>query len=457
MAGFAVAYRGMRWAVAADELPSPATAPPPAGSESPGSEPPGSESPSRERLRRAEPRPPFADRLLALTQLAEAAEAACRCGRMAKASEVDRQACSAFDALLAAHRDAGECAIRALRDAPPPPPPALVHVVQLVLRAELQRRTEVGELVGAALELLTRGPALAPLADTLADGPWLGPAHENAVIALGQRAAAGALPRPAACALLAALWRNLEDGGSRTRGEIDELALAWLVDGNRCERSVAAARLLRDQRRRPSALAWLRTHATPELVATAAADAARDLPPPIAAATLCELETAVPRLTAAFAVVASRDPDAVVDRYYECLAHDRLPAARRDLIAALGLATPTPVVRAALELAIDADPSRDVRTQAVLALSAAAPTKAEAACHRILDHAETGRDPIALAIVVFALQNLQAAGLINAVARLARRLRDCPLSDESRVLLERIVGETLPPALLPSALRELPG
>src|SRR5690606_19719436 len=86
-----------------------------------------------------------------------------------------------------------------------------------------------------------------------------------------------------------------------------------------------------------------------------------------------------------------------------------------------------------------------VRLQALLSLSASSALACgEAACERLLDDPQINSDAARLSIVVMALENLEVAGMINAVDRLGQRLRQLPLGDEARQRLEQLLARALP-------------
>lgn len=368
----------------------------------------------------------------------------CAAERIDAAAELDRESTARFAELMACHPDAGERAVAALDGAG-----SNAHrlVLELVLEAECSRRSRTDALVGEVLAAVLRGGALADTGEFLIDGPWLRAPHEPAVLTIAAAAEAGEVPGAIATGLLRTLWDNIEQDGERPDPVRDDLAMQWLADGNRCQRAVAVRHLLRAGGRRGMVLSWLRRSGSPGLTAEITRQVARDLSPREAVAILRELSSAAPSLAGACMVLAARAPEAVIDGYYECLASDTHPAARRDLIAGLAMAAATDECRAALELANVADSAAEVRVQAMLSLSATAPEQAEAACWRVLAHPETAADPKALAVVVFAVQNLEAAGLVNAVDRLGTRLRSRALSRSSRELLERVLRQGVPPRL----------
>jgi len=98
-----------------------------------------------------------------------------------------------------------------------------------------------------------------------------------------------------------------------------------------------------------------------------------------------------------------------------------------------------------VELAQSSDPAPEVRAQAMLTLTATATlTHGEQACQRALDDPAIGGDPGRLALVFLALQNLEAAGLTNAVDRLGQRMRAAPLREDTRLQLEQLLARALP-------------
>ena len=107
--------------------------------------------------------------------------------------------------------------------------------------------------------------------------------------------------------------------------------------------------------------------------------------------------------------------------------------------------TTTPLGLDIARLALDHDPSPDVRLQAVFALTARRePVLAERALQQVLDDPLVAQDPVRLGAVVLALQNLEAGGDANVLHRVAQRLQGLPLASYSRQTLDGMLARGLP-------------
>ncbi|MCR9244972.1 MAG: hypothetical protein NXI31_08060 [bacterium] len=389
----------------------------------------------------------FGARLAALAAAVATTQVAADRGELEAATTLDRRCGETLATILADYPDAGELTLATLRHAEPGPTPAFRRAATEVLRAECRRRADPAALVTAILERLLTGEP--PHIDSifLATNPWLDERHERTVTAFTAMAESEPARRPLAIALLRAVWRGIERRQVQTPGQLTARAMQLLHTGNRCERIVACERVLADSHRRPAALAWLRHADDPDLVRELAGRSAADLPPGAAAATLRQLAVAGTDLTAAWMTLAARASSAAIDGYFECLAAGHGTTSRREIVTGLGVANPTPEVRATLEHAADFDPDPQVQLRALLSMSATAPGHCEAACHRLLDRATVIGNPEHLAVVVFALQNVAAAGLVNATQRIGARLTNARLTSASRERLQRILAERLPPEM----------
>jgi hypothetical protein len=374
------------------------------------------------------------------------------------ARQSDQEARALFAALLDRFADAGERAIDLLTTIPAAPAPhdaARRGVAQLVLGAECSRRHKVAEaagdrsridgLVHAVLATMPQSPALTEAGTAVLDGaPFLRLGHEAAVQNLVELAGRREFPRAAATRLLLTLWDNLQRSGERSAADLASLAMLLIADPDPSKRTAACRQLLADPRHRLVALAWLREHRDLAVATELAQLAAQELPPTDALAVLRDLGPLLPSSPGAYMALGFRAPQALTEAYQELLAADSQPAVRSDLVAGLAMADPEhalPVV----ELALASDPSPAVRVQAMLTLTAtAAATHGEQACQQALDDPAVARDPARLAVVVFALQNLEAAGLVNAVDRLGQRLRSCALREDTRLALEQLLARALP-------------
>ncbi len=387
-----------------------------------------------------------------------------RTGVLAAADDIegaqasDREARTLFDRLLDVFPDAGERALRQFAGLATPDDPrdgGRATVLQFVLAAELARRHEAAAAAGdrAAVDRLVADLLAAlPLGERLAEAgaavlhqrPYLRLVHEPAVLQLAALAGEDQVPRAVATALLLTLWDNLGALGERSPGDLASLAMLLLGDADPSQRTAACRHLLLQDRYRPTVLAWLRDRQDRAVAAEVARLAALELPPHTALSTLRELAPLLPAMPAAYMAVGHRDPEALVDGYETLLADDVQPGVRRDLLAGLGMVA-APTAAAALQLALHNDPDPEVRLQAMLSLSASAAERCgEAACQQLLDDPRIAADPGRLAIVVMALQNLEVAGLANAVDRLGQQLRNLPLRPDTRLELERLLARSLP-------------
>lgn len=374
------------------------------------------------------------------------------------ARQTDKEARALFGALLERFGDAGERAVDLLTTIPAAPAPhdaARRSVAQLVLGADCARRHAAAEaagdrsridpLVHAVLTAMPQSPALAEAGTAVLDGaPFLRLCHEAPVLGLVELAGRQQFPRPAATRLLLTLWDNLQRNGERSAADLASLAMLQLADPDPSKRTAACRQLLADARHRLVALAWLREHRDRAVAAELAQLAAQELPPTDALTVLRELGPLLQSAPGAYMALGFRAPQTLAEAYQELLAADSQPATRSDLVAGLAMADPAHALPA-VELALASDPSPAVRVQAMLTLTAtAAATHGEQACQQVLDDPVIAGDPARLAVVVFALQNLEAAGLVNAVDRLGQRLRTCPLREDTRLALEQLLTRTLP-------------
>lgn len=404
------------------------------------------------------------DRLVALgTRTAEFAQAE----DFPEARRADDEARAEFAELLQAFVDAGERALALLSAEAPAEPTApgvaaspvdpvaagRPIVLQLVIAAECHRRHEAAvaaadhgrsePFVQAILDVLPQTTAIAEIAgEVLIDRPYLRAPHEPAVLSLAQFAGEGRVPRRIATKLLLTLWDNLQRTGVRTSDELSRLAMLLLADGDPSKRIAACRHLLADPRYRPMMLAWLREQTDRTVGAEIAGIAASELAPADALQVLRELAPLLPRAPNAYMVLGSRAPELLDAEYQHLLATDTRPDVRADLVAGVGFASPRG--RELADLALQHDPSPDVRIQAAFVLTATGAADGERAVHQLLDDPTIVRDPARLGALVLALQNLEAAGDANAIDRLGQRLRNLPLSDASREALAALLARSLP-------------
>lgn len=406
-----------------------------------------------------EPAADFAARIEDLVQTGLATSRLAQNDEIEAAKASDARARARFEAILEHFADAGERALQLALDHAAPDgdehDDATCRVLGMVLAAELARReqrsaaagtrTAIDTLTANVLEVLPLGERLADCAGaTLLDEPHLRAVHEPAVLHLVDLAGAQQFSRSLATRLLLTLWQNLQRFGERSSTDLACLALLQLDDADASRRTAACRHLLLSTRYRGAVLAWLREHQDLEVAAEVAAIAARELEPTAAIATLRELAPLLPGMPAAFMALGHRAPDALADAYEVLLADNVQPGVRRDLLAGLGM-DDAGRQRRTLELALQNDPDPGVRLQALLSLSANAATQCgEAACERLLDDPAIAGDPARLSVIVLALQNLEVAGMTNAIDRLGQRLRAMRLPDEARRQLELVLARALP-------------
>ncbi|MGE3173759.1 MAG: hypothetical protein AB7O97_14130 [Planctomycetota bacterium] len=418
---------------------------------------------SHERI--AVPPPPtrtfdqYVDALVAAgQQVLELQDAGDRDGAMRR----DREAQLLFDEMLVQIDDADRQALAALSTTAPPAAAGrsdgdLRHrVLELALRVALQRRhargdrdsrSAVDQLTAAILTLLPGSQRLAQdLGRGLLEGaPYLGATHEPQVLELLALSGEGRFDVDVARALLTTLWDNLRATGDRTSEQLTGLGLLLLDGGNTPERLAAGRLLLADDRYRLVVLEHLRRTRDERLARELAMAAAQQLPPTIALGVIAAAASVVDDQTAPLLTLGMRAPATLRQEYERRLGDDVQPRLRALLVSGAGF-TGTEDGLEVARMALAQDPDPDVRMRALFALTGrAGATDGEAAIGRALDDPRIRDDPARLAGVVLALENLARDGLINAVDRLAPRLRTCAmLSPASRDHLERIVAQTLP-------------
>ena len=386
------------------------------------------------------------------------------------AKAADQEARRLFGELMARFGDAGEHGLAMLAcvqdDPVDPRDRGRCIVLKLVLETELARRdaiataaadrSRIDPLVQSLLEIMPQASAIADTgAEVLVDRPWLRLVHEPGVLGLVRLAAAQEFSREHATKLLLTLWNNLEKNGERSSDELSRLALMLLVDSDPSQRTAACRQLLSDARYRDLVLTWLRERKDQKVANEIASLAAHELPPAEALQVLRELAPVLGRSPAPYIVLGYRAPELLADSYRELLASNTQPGWRSDLITGIGLTKAEVAIQIA-QLALDNDPSPDVRIQAVFALtSKRREDLAERALQQVLDDPRIAQDPQRLASVVLALENLEAGGFANALDRVGQRLRGLPLAEYSRQTLEAILARGLPggqtsvPAALP--------
>jgi hypothetical protein len=386
------------------------------------------------------------------------------------AKTADQEARRAFGELMERFQDAGEHGLAMLasvqNDPVDPRDRGRCIVLKLVLETELARRdatatavadrSRIDPLVQSLLEIMPQASAIADTgAEVLVDRPYLRLVHEPAVLGLVRLAAAQKFSRQHATKLLLTLWDNLQKNGERSSDELSRLALMLLVDSDPSQRTAACRQLLSDARYRDLVLSWLREGNDQTVANEIACLAAHELPPAEALQVLRELAPVLPRSPAPYIMLGFRAPELLADAYREQLASNTQPAWRSDLITGIGF-TQTDLGIEIAQFALDNDPSPDVRIQAMFALTSKRQEGlAERALQQVLDDPRIAQDPLRLAAVVGALQNLEAGGYANALDRVGQRLRGLPLAEWSRQTLEGILARSLPggqtsvPAALP--------
>jgi len=403
------------------------------------------------------PRPSFAEFVDELARAGQATADLLEAERITEAEASDERTRARFAVLMATFPDAAEQALAVLGTIPPDSDAAIDlgrrMVLQHVLDTDCTARHRAAEaaddysrldpVIGSLLTVMHYGGETATLGgQLLIDRPFLRLSHEAAVLEIVELAGEDRFPRTIATGLLTTLWHNLQANGERSSEDLTSLAVILMSDPDVSRRTAACRHLLLDDRYRPMLLAWLREKDDIAVTAEVTRAASRELPPRQAIRVLRELGAVLPNMPGAYMALAARSTEVVLAEYYTLLGNDTHAEVRRDLISGLGMA-PGTEARKVIELALG-DPAGQVRAQAVLTLSAVAPEEAEAACNTLLDDARTATDPLALGIVVIALQNLEAAGLIHAIDRLGQRLQRAPLSPASKQRLEEILARALP-------------
>ena len=329
-------------------------------------------------------------------------------------------------------------------------------VLNVVLAADFARRQETFEkhrergrldaLTVAVLKVMPIGSHTAEMGDRLLHRhPYLQPEHEPMVLDLLGLAADGVFPRDIATRLLLTLWENLRKSGARSSDELSRLALVMMDDSDPSRVVAACRQLLSDARYRDLVLAWLRERQDRQLAAAIAQLAGRELPAADAVSILRELSSMLDHTRGTFLAVGARAPDVVADAYREQLAAGTHPDLRRELVMGVGL---LPGGRGAeiAKLALEHDPSVEVRIQAMFALTVQGDANAaESAIERLLDDPVVAGSPTHLEAIVLALQNLEHED-VNALARLGARLQSMALPPRVRRSLAAMMTRSLPSA-----------
>ncbi|MCA8941174.1 MAG: hypothetical protein KDB80_01325 [Planctomycetes bacterium] len=333
----------------------------------------------------------------------------------------------------------------------------LTTLVELGLRerwsevASQGRRARCDALVSTILELIpddeTAGRQLG--IGMLTDQPFLGVAHEPAVLGLVDLSIAQPWLEDIATALLRTLWHNLNASGTRSSAELAGLALLFLDDANPVRHDAALHHLLVADGGRHARLVVERVVGARdvELAAALAMTAARELPVDHAIAVIEELVGVgdAYRFMGAFLTLGERDADVLRRAYEQKLGDLVAPDLRAELVTGAGFGA-----TGALDLAqsaFESDPNGDVRARALLVLSAEAePAAAERWLLRALDDPTFADRTSRLSTIVSGVRNLaRQPDCANAVDRLRARLETHPwLSDTDRRALQGIVAAHVP-------------
>ncbi|HEB51743.1 MAG TPA: hypothetical protein ENI87_00670 [bacterium] len=404
----------------------------------------------------------FREAIDALTSLGLRTAELARNDQRSEALAADAEARTLFEQVFEQFPDAGERSLDLLielyggTDAQPREPydNSRLGVLQVVLATELARRQQTASATGehARADALTQAlldatpicSTTAEMADRcLHEQPYLRACHEPTVLHLLHLAGEDLVDRDIVTHLLLTLWDNLKASGQRSSSELSQLALVLLGDSDPSKVVAACRQLLADDHYRSLALAWLRERDDRALATEVAQLAAQELPIEQALQVLRELGPMLSHTRGVYLGLAARAPERIADAYREQLAADTHPEMRRELVMGVGM-LPDEVGLEIAELALQNDPSPDVRIQAMFAFTVhAEPAAAERAMSQVLDDPVVAGDAKHLGAVVLALQNLEQ-GDPNTVARLGARLRTLPLSPQSRELLDEILARSLP-------------
>lgn len=459
--GFAMLAIGILWLWRGPELPSAAMA---AGARPNPPEPPGHRSPSAlgRRTIVAAPAPPDFDALLQqLVGLAVRGYEEVARDSLQQAKVTDAEALALFQQILAAVTDVDDRALWALTALGAGDELSTRVTRQLLGRfatVALQRRQQAAvngapagliTYVDALLGLLVPHQANAELVATLlTDQPYLGAAHEDALLGLTELGAQHPYLHDVARRLLLTLWANLQASGARSRRDLETLAMLGKADRNPTRRAAALETLLvaEDPRLVEFVLADVAESNDQAGAAALAQVAARQLPPERALQVLRRLaHVGDQSMTGPALILGGRDAGAVRRCYEQLLGEAREPKLRGDLITGVGF-NPSPdnfdLVLTALEL----DPDAEVRQRALLALAGAgSAAHGEAAVQAALADPTFTSHPAGLDVIVTAVDNLAQGGEVNAVDRLARQtLCRSDVSESTRSRLRTLLAKALP-------------
>lgn len=331
----------------------------------------------------------------------------------------------------------------------------LLTLIELGLHDRWQRfevsgsRQSIDAFVAAILASIPQDEHLASELSALLDQrPFLGVAHEQAVLKLVQMAEAERFLSEPAERLLRTLWRNLESTGARRSASLASLALVFIDDANPSRQRVALEHLLSIENGRYEQFVVDRVMKLGDrkLAKAVGMAAAADLPPDRAIRVLEQLSDAGfhDRFTAAFMALGQRAPEAMATAYEQKLADGVAPHVRAELVTGAGFGGRGAVQLAQTAFAFDPDP--EVRSRALFVLSAdAAPEIAEQRLLEALDDERFCGEPSRLGVIVSALKNLASQGAYNALHRIGMRLSSHPgLEAQARRDLEEILARYTP-------------
>jgi len=378
------------------------------------------------------------------------------------ARELDNEAKLLLERIMRAHSDAGERALAMVielpaavpGEAPQPGFHTKLGVLQVILAAELARRQDaadkrgdrdrVASLTLALLDSMPINRHTAEMGDrVLYRSPYLQAAHEPMVLHLVELAGEDAVSPEIATRLLSTLWDNLKASGARSSAKLARLALVMLDDPNPSQIIVACRQLLSDPRYRDLALGWLLERDDAELTRSVAKLAGSELPPKAAIAVLRALSPMLQHTRGTFLAIGARAPEVVADAYREQLAAGTHPELRRELVMGIGM-LPNARGLTIARLALSQDPSVEVRIQALFVHTfhndAAG---AEAAIHQVLNDPRVASNPMHLAAIILALQNLEHEDA-NVIARVGARLQRMAITPRSRARLNELLARSIP-------------
>jgi len=288
------------------------------------------------------------------------------------------------------------------------------------------------------------------LGPMVARGERLGLAHEGEVLDLVALVPEQPWLAPIASMVLKALWRNLEATGARSHSELAALALLFKDDANPGRRIAAFEALvtLQGGRYRELVLHEIALRGDREAAAAVIHLAADALPVPLAIEVLQRLApVARSELMAPCMNLAERDPEAVRATYEQLLASGTDAGLRADLISGLGFQQSSRSTATA-RLAFDQDPDPAVRTRALFALTAMAPTSHGIEVWELAAADPYFSDPKRAGRLIVALSNLATVADGSVRARIAGWAQD--LSSRTDLLagdrqrLEAIVAQAEP-------------